>query len=398
MTGRRILLLGLGRTGHPYVHHARARGLAVSVADRPSLLRALRPPPGPADRLHPVPAAAEEAYYAAGSRAVAADPVHAVLPVSELQVLPAALLADELGLPGCGVPAALVCRNKLLQRQVFERHGIPQPDFHLAHGAGDALRWARDRYPVVLKPLSGTGSVGVRVIADRAGLASWAAGRTGPFLVEEFCAGAEYSVEGVVRRGDLAFSTVTAKTVTPPPYRVELAHRVPAALPPGAGPALGELARRVVAATRVDTALVHLEVKVGPAGAAVIELAARGAGDHILDATRAALGVDLYDAGVALAAGDEPVLTPAADGAAVVWFPTAPPGRVTDVRGLEDVRRLPGVLAAHLEVSVGDPVPALRSSTDRIGSVLVRGRSAAAAEATLAAARRLLAVRTEGAV
>lgn len=398
MRRRRILLLGLGRTGHPYLRRARARDLAVTVVDRPSLLASedTRSLLEAHDHVQPVPVASQEAYYAAGSRAVAATAVDGVLAVSELQVVPAALLAEEFAMRGPGLRAATVSRNKLLQRELFRRHGVAQPDFHLVHGPGEALRWARNRYPVVVKPLSGSGSANVCVVSDRAALTSCYTGPPGPSLIEEFCAGSEYSLEGVVKAGRLRFGSVTAKVTTAPPYCVELEHHVPAALPPAAADAVNAWADGVVRVAGVRDAVVHLEFRLGPAGPVVMELAVRAAGDHIPELVDAALGVDLYDAALSLALGEELDVAVTRAGAAVAWFPSVPPGRLREVRGLDEVRALPGVLDAPVLARPGDVVAPLRSSADRLGAVLVSGADPAAAGTTLAAVRRLLVLRTEG--
>ena len=67
----------------------------------------------------------DEAWIAAAAAALREDgPVIGVIPFSEPHVRPAALLAEELGLPGPGLRAAWTSRNKYLQRELFARQGL----------------------------------------------------------------------------------------------------------------------------------------------------------------------------------------------------------------------------------------------------------------------------------
>jgi len=394
-------MLGLGRTGHPYLERAHARGLAVSIVDRPSLLRAestqrlLRDE----DRCYPVPRSSDEATYAAASETLRDAPADAVLAVSEPHVVPAALLAEDLGLPGPGLHAAVVSRNKLFQRRLLGRHGVSQPAFWLAHGTGDAARWAYGRYPVLLKPLTESGSMGVRVVDARDELADWCTQRagTGPFLVEELVTGPEYSLECVVRQRRLVFASLTAKTTTDPPYCVEIEHLVPAPVDGDALALARRLGQQVLAAAGVDTGLVHLEFRLGAHGPAVIEFAVRGPGDHIMDLVREATGADLHDAAVALAAGEQVAFPCTTVAVAAVWFPAPPPGRVTAVDGLETVAAMPSVLSAQVDVRSGDTVLPLRSSLDRVGYVVLRADTMAGVRDALDRVRHSLVIHTDGA-
>jgi len=372
----RVLLVGSGRHGRPYLAAVRARGGRIALLDNRVTLGSARTRRllTEGDRTYPVDAEdVTAAWLSAAYRALDDGPVDGVVAFSEGHVLPAALIADELGLRGPGLRAAIVSRDKSLQRTVFAHHGIAQPDALHTGDADDAVAWAAGRYPVVVKPTDGSGSSGVRRIDDEPQLRTWAAapGRPARFLVERCLEGPELSLETVVQDGAVVLCEPTRKVTGAAPFFVEVGHHVPAGVDPTTRTSLSAVAASVAAALGVRDGLMHLEVRLEPAGPHVIEVAVRTPGDHILELHALAQGVDVFDAVVACALG-EPVTGGArSERAAATWFATPGPGRVLAVDGEDDARGLPGVVDLRVDVAPGDTVAALRSSEDRTASAVL---------------------------
>jgi biotin carboxylase len=377
----RLLMVGCGWMGRPYLARAHTRGLAVAVLDSaaaftwPETKAAL----GPADRGYIVRGSDTEAWLVAAAEALADGPVDAVVAFSEPHVLAAALLAEELGLPGPGLRAATTSRNKLLQRCLFARHGIAQPEHVLARAAHEALAWARGRYPVVAKPLSNSGSLGVEIIKTAADLRRWVSATDSdrPFLVEEYLTGREYSVEAVVVDGNVVFSSLTAKIITGPPYCVELEHWIPGSYDPRAVSAAQTVLGQVVQALGMGSGLVHLELKFEPDGPHVVEVAVRTPGDYLTDGVQAATGVDIYDCAIAVALGSEAPVARTLAQDVCIWFPTAEPGPIAEITDSQTMGQLEGVVKAEIDYEPGGEVHPLLSSMDRLGVVIVAGAGAA---------------------
>jgi biotin carboxylase len=390
----RLLLLGMGRMGRQYVDRAHRRGMRCAVADYPGRLtaEAVDRVVTTADDLYPVTSRGDEAWYAAAGAAAARGPIDAVIGFGDSQIVAAAMIAEELGLPGVGTHAAVVSRNKLFQRELLTRHAVPQPAYRCTDDVEDACRWAAGRYPVVVKPLSGSGSIGVRIVGDDADLRDWAGEPPGNrrFLVEECLTGSEFSCEALVRNGKVLFASVTEKHVTAPPYCVELAHVVPAGCAPAEQRVIQGIARRVVDAGRLRDGLLHLEVKTGRTGVQVVEFAVRTPGDLIVDLVLLATGVDLYDAAVAVAAGLDVEVRPRDLGAACAWFPVAPPGLVSAVTGLDRLRRCAGVLMVDLPLHPGTTIGPVRDSGDRLGFAVLHAPDRAALRERLTEAQATL--------
>ncbi|MGH3901256.1 MAG: hypothetical protein ACRDTA_24005 [Pseudonocardiaceae bacterium] len=99
----------------------------------------------------------------AACRRLAADRLLGVTSSSEYFAVAAAAAARELGLPGPDPVAVARCRRKDRQRALLAAAGVPQAAFRVAASAVDAESAAEGiGWPVVIKPVAASGSVGVR--------------------------------------------------------------------------------------------------------------------------------------------------------------------------------------------------------------------------------------------
>lgn len=371
---RRLLLVGMGSLGRPYLDSAHRRGLACAILDLPENMERARGLLHSTDSWYSVAEASLECWYSAAALALADGPIDAVVGFADPQVESAALIAAEFGLPGPGLFASSISRNKLLSRELFARTDVRQPPFALARDARAAVEWAAGRYPVVLKPLSGQGSAGVRVASAADEVWRWASEERLPekFLVEQYLAGPEFSCEAVVADGRILFANVTEKTTTAPPYCVEVAHHIPV-LNSAVVRAVESLTQEVVTVIGMTAGIIHAEAKSELGIAHLIEFAVRTPGDRIMELIRLATGVDLFDAVVDIALGETPEVTRSRSDAACVWYPQVPHGRVTEVFGLSELSTMPGVVDHHIKLQADGEVPVMRSSGERVGWVMLTG-------------------------
>ena len=374
--GAHLVLVGAGVMGAGYLDAAARLGVPVRLADFAASAERSR---AQAEHVVAVDSPLDEAWFAGALRALDGRRPAGVVAFSEPHVLAAALLQDAFALPGPGLRAATVSRNKALQRAVFAAAGVPQPEHLLTASLHEASAWARARFPVVVKPLSGAGSEGVELVPDAAAFAAAVArrGGEGKLLVERAVEGPEFSCECLVRETRILFTNVTAKETTGPPRFVETCHRPGHAFGSRAQcDAVEAFTRDVVGALGMRTGIVHLEFRLAEEGPVLMEVAVRTPGDYLMDVVSLTCRIDLFEAVLRLAlalplprAGTAPVQY-----AAARFFLPAP-GRVTAVRGLDDVRAHPAVLRCVVKLQPGDVVRRPESSMDRAGHVLVRGRT-----------------------
>jgi biotin carboxylase len=321
-----------------------------------------------------------------------------VISSSEYFLVAAATAAAKLGLGGADPAALLRCRHKDRQRHALAAAGLPVPAFRTATEIDAAVAAAGDlSYPVVVKPTTGSGSVGVRLCRTAAEVAAHADGllcRTanergiaGPrlVLVEEYVTGPEFSVETL----GATPVAVVGKRIGPEPYFVETGHDVPAPVERRRSGELATVAMRAVAALGVGWGAAHTELRWTARGPVLVEVNPRLAGGMIPALVRLATGVDLVDAVVARAAGHATTPVPGTLGAASIRFVRAGrSGTVTAIDGTDDAHAMPGVACAVVTVRPADTVTLSQSFTDRIGYAIASGPDPAtsARRATAAAA------------
>ncbi|WP_435606844.1 ATP-grasp domain-containing protein [Streptomyces ardesiacus] len=111
------------------------------------------------------------ALLAAGRALAGRHDLAGVMTWDEWSVVPTARLARQLGLPTTAPEVMQGCRNKATARSLFARHGVPSAASVSVRTHQEAEAGAdRIGYPVVLKPASHTGAIGVLRVDDRAQL------------------------------------------------------------------------------------------------------------------------------------------------------------------------------------------------------------------------------------
>jgi biotin carboxylase len=332
----------------------------------------------------------------------------AVIPGVEYAVPFAARLAERYGLPGAGLGAAQILRNKGLLRRVATAAGIANPRSRRVDGPGAVLAFMSEQPgPVVLKPANRQASVGTKIVhnateIDRAwaecivqdeGLLVPGRGLPLSMLVERYVQGDEFSVEMIVRNGTRVFGNVTAKTVFPGPRPVELGHAVPADLAPAQTASLLAETERVLGAVGFGSGFVHCEWIVSGGTPYLVECAGRMPGDGIMELIEKAWQFEVVPLYLSVMEGlpiTVQVPQEASKGAAV-WFLHVEPGEVREVDGIEDAKAVPDVVTVMVGPKPGDQVKELRSSWDRVA--LATAASANTADALRRAQQAIAAIR-----
>lgn len=293
----------------------------------------------------------------------------------------AARIADRLGLPHPIDPAtAALATSKLKQRARFAEASVPQPRFEVVREPRAAVG-----FPCVVKAPDRQGQRGLSVVTEPSGLAdavreAVAESRSGVALVEELVLGPEVTVNAFSIDGELFPLTVTDRiTADPPAFGVALAHVWPSEV---ADDETVDAARQAAAALGILNGPTYTQIRIGPDGPRVVELAARLGGGHDAELCALALGIDLNGLAIAAALG-EPTARPrpqARAGGAVVRFLVAPEGELRVVEVGDDAGGPD--CAVRIYRRPGHRFGPLRAGADRAGAVLASGTSREEALAT----------------
>jgi ATP-grasp domain len=246
---------------------------------------------------------------------------------------PTGLLCDGLGLRSPGLRASRACRSKYLQRWYLPE--LSPASVVIPAGDREQADLRSVSYPAVIKPAARASSSGVETVENETELRRRLAGYPAHevVLVEQKIVGSEFSVESLVRDGQVIFASVTAKETTDSYANtfVELVHSVP-----GGDAGTSE---RVLAANRTlldglafRDGIAHSEWRVDEHGRPVLmEVAGRTPGDGLLVLYRLSTGQPLEPEILRIALG-EPAGYPAPRRYTRQVYLEHEPGILADVR------------------------------------------------------------------
>jgi hypothetical protein len=302
-----------------------------------------------------------------------------------------AALAARLDLRYHTPDLAAVLTNKRRQREELERAGIPGPRFWPvpADITPAELDHLADRvpYPAVLKHARGSGSRDMRAVATAhdlrellgAGAATGAIDR----VLEEYLPDdsdhdprfASYlSVESVVSSGRATHLAVTGRFPLADPFR-ETGNFIPGVLTIGMRASVLSMVTDAIEALRIQTGVVHTEVKLTPEGPRLIEVNGRlGARPPFI--LQRVSNVNLFLEACLLAVGLSSELVGPVEWLGVgFWFMIQPPvsaRRIVAIDGLNRLAEVAGIDMVRISRRPGESVD-WREGTD--GHVVtIRGR------------------------
>ncbi len=379
-------------TGRLFVHTARGMGYRpVLVTARPAKYAFLQDPGAP--EVIEAPTDDEAALHALISeRFAGGSEVAGITSSSEYFIATAAALARRFGLAGPDAESVRGARDKSRQREVLAAAGLPAPAFRVVVSAGQAVAAAEEiGFPVVVKPVGGSGSVGVRACASAdevrehaASLFAPADGEAPRALVESLIPGDEFSVEVFSGR----VIGITRKHLGQPPFFVEAGHDYPAAVPDDVAAALTDTVTRGTALLGLGWGPLHWELRMNGGLAYPIEVNPRLAGGFIPELVRHAQGIDLIRETLRLVVGRTPGLAAIRQGHASIRFLFAPrEGRLLEVQGRGAALGQTHVEDVTLYRKAGDALTIEGDFRDRIGHVLAYAERAETAAAAAERAR-----------
>jgi len=299
-----------------------------------------------------------------------------------------AYVAEKIGLPGIGYDCAVKFANKYTMRRICAGIGIPVPKHFQATTLDEAVHCAKELdFPLMIKPVDGSGSQGVSKV-NRYGELEYkfenALGhsRCKKVIMEEFFLGVEFAVVGFVidyeytNLGigerfyfDIPDTFIPKQTLFPSLLRQDLKdkivqtdNRIFTQLRPKFGNTYSEY-------------LVNFETE----DVRLVETAIRGCGNFTSsDLVPLACGIDVNELLILVASGngdvkiDHPKHINRASGSLFLHLPE---GTICEIKGLNEVSRLPGVYQVHLgELEVGKQIGRMKNKRDRIGPVLITGQ------------------------
>ena len=366
------------------------------------------------------------AAAAIAARLEGLPPVRAVVPVGgEVAVHVATLAARRLALSGNDPAAAEAAASKLRMRELCAAAAVHDgalrvPAFQVFpfDSAADQVAAVVSRnigWPCVVKPLLLSGSRGVIRADDAPSLASALArvhrllsapellkmggdsAASRQILIETFVSGAEVALEGLLTDGTLRTLALFDKPdPLEGPFFEETLYVTPSRHPPAAQAAVERAVQSAARALGLWTGPLHAEVRLGPDGPVVIEVAARSIGGLCSRTLRFGTGFSLEDLIIRHAVDglgeNDPSdqVTREQSPAGVMMIPIPRAGVLKEVRGAAAAGAVPGIEEIVISVGVGATLTPLPEGASYLGFIFARGGSPEAVESSLRAAHAQL--------
>ncbi|RWI47922.1 MAG: ATP-grasp domain-containing protein [Mesorhizobium sp.] len=298
-------------------------------------------------------------------------------------------LCRYFDLPGPNPTSIERCCDKFVQRQILAEVGVPVPAYRLAANATDAQTSAAEiGLPVVVKPVLGSGSRGVRLcrsIDEVAEHTTYLLGekliwRSSPrILVEEFAQGPQYWADIM---GDQIIGVGTAD-FGPPPNFVYLEFSIPALLTDDEHENIANVSLRCLRALGLGWGPTGIEFRWTKRGPVVIEVNPRLHGTPTPQLIHLAYGIDLITEHIKLIIGDEWDLRTRHSHTAAARFLVPDRDGILDwIDGDSQAAAMSGVVEVKLYVGPKTPVRK-GDNRDLIGHVIAASPSLAQTKAIL---------------
>jgi biotin carboxylase len=291
-----------------------------------------------------------------------------------------AWVSERCGLPGISYEVALTATDKARMRRALRRHGVPGPDFWEISNGDDPVRALETvKLPLVVKPVDCMGARGVcRVdtLADlrKACKRALKFSRSSRVIVETYIPGPELSIDAIVYRGRVTLCGIADRHIRFPPFFVEMGHTMPTSHSARILKQVERVFRNGVAAIGIDNGAAKGDIKLGPDGVRIGEIAARLSGGYMSGWTYPfATGVEVTEAALNIAVGLPPGnLQQKRRHVSAERAFISIPGKVKEIAGVERARSQNDVEELFLRASPGDEVVFPKNNVEKCGNVISR--------------------------
>ena len=304
-----------------------------------------------------------------------------ILTVSETDILRAAEMRRDLGLPGQQVESAIAYRDKFVMKTIAAAAGIPVTPMRPVGSWPELLEAAEEfGYPLVIKRRDGRASTdqwvlqGEKELRGLTGL--WGESDSGSaYLAEKWVSGHKLNVNGLMRDGEVVQQSPCRYLHSPWETRNSNRHAAMGMLPPE-DPLYGRLCQMtagVIAALPAPPGMCpfHAEFFLDDRGELVFcEIACRVGGLRIVDAYGLSFGVNLYEAGLKGQAGRSNEVGLRESGERIGMATFVPQQGV--LRSIPSSCPLPQAFDYRVMGSIGRGYVGSNTSSDEIASVLLR--------------------------
>ena len=398
---RRVLLVSPPESYRiqPYVRAAHSLGLEINLASQGEWAVS-----SPYSAGIDVPLHDHEAALAVLVELATNQPFDAVIGTDDSTLELAAKLAEQTGLQQNLPSAVRISRRKDLSRVCLQQAGVQVPEFTVIKvTANNPVDPPCFGFPCVVKPLALSGSRGViradsrsslqqglqrslRIISEEYDLYE-----KSHLLIEQFIAGREFAIEGMLSDGYLDVLAMFDKPdPLDGPYFEETFYISPARITGKERQLIVDAVQRSCQAYGLVTGPVHAECRLNESGAWLIELAARTIGGLCSRLLNFGTGYSLEELVLANAIGLDLPKKVSSGAAGVLMLPILQQGVLRRVEGVMKAEKIPYIDDIEISLREGYKVYPLPEGASYLGFVFSSASDADTVEHALRDANRQL--------
>lgn len=339
------------------------------------------------DEIHYVPRLSDsQAIMDTIGQIRANEEIAAVLTPGENAIEIGGEVRSAFGIAGLQRNQAEAVRNKWIMKQMLHQRGIRTSATAIAIHESDYERFAdRVGFPLIVKPLSGFGTINTFKLSDRDELKDYVhkTRKQGQRdLLEEYIVGTEFHCDSIVSKGKVVFSSVSqylyncldiARNNMPP-----ASITFPATDPSDFIDRIKTVNELVISALGINQSVTHAELFLTPSGEVVFgEIGARIGGAQVMPpCIKNTHGVDMFKAVVELELGMYEFKPEPAKNlySGMICFPSRE-GKIRAISSADDFKHIQGLIDFNVSYQVGQTVSAVNDTMTRSGYAIVEGES-----------------------
>ena len=288
-------------------------------------------------------------------------------------------VCDKMHLLGPSEQATINASNKAVMKSRFIQCGVRTAAYQKITSVEEALAFAQEHdYPVVLKVVDASGSRGIAIVKNEEELRNEYAEVTKatklPYIIiEEFVTGEEFGAQAFVRNGQLTFIMPHGDVVFHSTTDVPVGHYAPYEKEAELIDDITKQLQLCVKALEIDNTAINADFILSKGKVYVIEIGARAGATCLPELVTNYFGLNYYEYLLKQCVKDEMPFryntkTPS-------WVETLVSPKTGIVKSIEIGQLPPEVVSLDIYPKPGDEVHVFRNAFDRIGTLVMRGKS-----------------------
>ncbi|MFX0011698.1 MAG: ATP-grasp domain-containing protein, partial [Candidatus Hermodarchaeota archaeon] len=366
-----VYIIGAGEYQLPLIKIAKDMGLNVITSDRNPNAIGFKF----ADKSYAIDIKDKEANLNVAKK----NNIDAIVTTSsEFAVRTVAYIGEKLNLKTNSYQSSKLVTDKYLMREALAKNKILMPYFEKISTEKEAISFSKkNNFPIVIKAVDNAGNRGVTIVKSQKEIApaiksAYNYSKKKYLLVEEYINGTEHTIEGLIYKNQHSILGISDTTRNPPPYPVDLSLIYPSNKDNSIIEKVKKVVNNSITALGLSIGETHTEVILRDGEPFLIEAAARAGGMHIPSKIIPALtGINMNEELLKMSLGlDNVNIYPKYERSVMLKFLICPPGKLVNIRGLDELKLRDDVIYLYIDYKIGDLVRELKTGGDRAGYLI----------------------------